>query len=41
MDGLRVKYGDTWAEYHGGNGGSLKSCDWGSDDDVIVVQVNI
>ena len=36
-----MKYGNTWADYHGGNGGSLKSCDWGSDDDVIVVQVNI
>ena len=24
VDGLHVKYGDTWGEYHGGNGGSLK-----------------
>merc|ERR1740128_233507 len=38
VDGLSMKYGDTWAEFHGGEGGSLKSCDWGSEDRVMVVQ---
>jgi len=46
VEGLRVKYGDTWGEYHGkynhgGNYSWNKSCDWGSDDDVIVVQGQI
>jgi len=46
VEGLRVKYGNTWGEYHGnkndgGNRSWKKSCDWGSDDDVIVVQGKI
>ena len=40
LDGLRIKYGEVYADWHGGGGGSLNTCDWGTKDDVIIVQVN-
>ena len=35
-----MKYGEVYGDWHGGGGGSVHTCDWGTEDDVIIVQVH-
>ena len=39
LDGLRMKYGDVYSDWHGGGGGGAHTCEWDADDRVIIVQV--
>ena len=39
IDGIRVKYGDVYGEFHGGSGGTTQTCEWGAEDRIIIVQV--
>merc|ERR1711892_1281551 len=41
LDGLTVKYGNIWGEYHGGKGGDSQSCMWDTEDTVIIVRGQI
>merc|ERR1711973_51972 len=38
LDGVRMKYGEVYSDWHGGGGGSPHTCEWGADDSVIIVQ---
>merc|ERR1719309_1235034 len=38
LDGLRIRYGDVYADWHGGGGGSPHTCEWDATDSVIIVQ---
>jgi len=38
LDGLRMKYGDVYSDWHGGGGGGAHTCEWDADDRVIIVQ---
>ena len=38
VDGIRVKYGDTWADNHGGNGGGSNMFELNPGAKIIIVQ---